>query len=458
MSPRSRIVRAITQRDAPVDFNTMSRSEVVKEFRRLAVESPKPITAAELPQGLWYALHRYFGSIDDARAAAGVEAPERARRWSKEIVAAEIARLHRRGVRITDLGLKHEHGALLGAITEYFGSIGDARRAARVPEPAPLPIKNRQRWDEARVVAEIEELHRSGESVANSKVPNPLLKAGKRYFGSWRNAVEAAGLDYVEVRLAHEPYTEEGLIEILRDHARDQPEMLLSDLGYKGFYPSILRLFGTLDAALERARIKGWPVRERMRALSKSEALAALRQREKKGLSTARETVREEQNVLYHSGIIHFGEWDLFCDAAGVDTESHNRRWTVDKLLDALRERDRKGLSLKPEDVKRDDSRLHASVLAYFGSYVRAVELVADAPWALTRWTPSLVLARLKEAARGRDRLTAREAGGALANACQKYFGSYSAACRAAGLTAIVGLGGAPKGTKRNSKPRQRTR
>ncbi|MFN0248651.1 MAG: hypothetical protein ACKV2T_17310 [Kofleriaceae bacterium] len=455
MSPRSRYVQTVTQGEAAEDFNTMSRANAVKAFRRLAAASSEPLKTTDLPQGLWYALRRYFGSIDDARVAAGVAGPEHPRRWSKETVAAEIVRLHRKGVRITNLGLKDEHGALLGAITEYFGSIVVARRAARVPEPAPLLVKKRQRWDEARVIAEIEELHRSGESVANSKVPNPLLKAGKRYFGSWKNAIEAAGLNYDEVRLAHEPYTEEDLLEILRDLARDQPEMLLSDLGYKGFFPTILRLFGTLDVALERARVKDWPVRERLRALSKSEALAALRQRERDGLSTARETVREEQNVLYHSGIIHFGEWQRFCDAAGVDTDSHNRSWTVDKLLDALRVRDRRGLSLKPEDVKREDSRLHSSVLAYFGSYVRAVELVADAPWALTRWTPSLVLARLKEAARGRDRLTAREAGGALANACQKYFGSYSAACRAAGLTAIVGLGGAPKGTRRRSKPRR---
>lgn len=230
--------------------------------------------------------------------------------------------------------------------------------------------------------------------------------------------------------------------------------MLVSEVGGYGFYPSVLRLFGSLEGALERARIKDWPIRERMRALSKSEALAALRQRERDGKSTARETVREDHNVLYHSGMIHYGEWHRFCEAAGVDTESHNCRWTADKLLDALRERDRKGLSLKPEDVKRDDSRLHGSVLSYFGSYVRAVELVADAPWALTQWTRELVIERLKSAARGRHRLTARDAGGSLASACQKYFGSYSAACRAAGLESVAGLGGPTKGTTRRSNAR----
>lgn len=452
MSRRPRYAKTTKELDAPFGdpFHTMSRAAVVKELRRLAAASKTPLSAGDLPQGLWYALKRYFGSIEAAREATGVAGPERARRWSKEAVAVELRRLHGRGVRLTDNALKGDYGALLAAIGEHFGSIVDARRYARVPEPPPLPPRKRERWDEQRVVAEIEELHGCGESVASSKVPTPLLKAGLRYFGSWKDAVEAAGLDYDKVRLAHEPYDEDEVTDLLRALRKSEPDMRWSEIGRRGFYPAIVRLFGSLEPALERAGIDDWPVRERMRALSKSRAIAALRLREREGKSTARETVRREHNVLYHSGIIHYGEWRRFCEAARIDTESHNRRWTADTLLDALRARERSGLSLKPEDVKRDDSRLHASVVSYFGSYVRAVELVADAPWALTKWSPTLVIEHLKAAARGRDRLTAREAGGSLANACQKYFGSYSAACRAAGLEYVIGSGGPPKATKRS--------
>jgi hypothetical protein len=60
--------------------------------------------AAELPYDLWLAVRRYFGSIEKAREAAKLDAPNFARRWSKEKVVAELQRLHADGVRITISG------------------------------------------------------------------------------------------------------------------------------------------------------------------------------------------------------------------------------------------------------------------------------------------------------------------------------------------------------------------
>jgi hypothetical protein len=146
--------------------------------------------------------------------------------------------------------------ALLGAIRQYFDGIIDARRLAVVPEPARLAqVGKRQRWDEQRVVAEIEELHRSGESIAASKVPNPLLKAGKRYFGSWKAAVESAGHDYGEVRMQHEAYSKDELVQELRELAEREPEMPWSTLYLLPFTNAITRLFGSHEAALRRARL-----------------------------------------------------------------------------------------------------------------------------------------------------------------------------------------------------------
>jgi hypothetical protein len=419
--------------------NKMSRDEVIREFRRLDLLAPDPLGAIDLPQPLWFALRRYFGSIEKARHAAGVRAPDLERRWSKSNVITEIRRLHQKGTRITDLALKEEHAGLLSAMREYFGSIVTARRAARVPEPAPLKPKKRQRWDEERVIAEIEELHRSGESIAASKVPNALLKAGKRYYDTWQNAVEAAGFSYDEVRLVREPYSKAELVDILRDLAKKQPRMTLAELDRQSFYPALVHLFGSVDAALKRARLQEWPVRERLPAMSREEAIKALRQRERVGKGTNWGAVQAEDHLLWHSGVLHFGEWERFTEAAGVDTESHQRRWTSEALLDALRDRDRKGLSMKPEDVKRDEPRLFWSVVGHFKSYIKAVRRVAYAPWALTYWTPEMVIERLRSIAGKRKRLTGRQAGGALVNQCQKHFGSYSAACRAAGLDAVVG-------------------
>ena len=62
------------------------------------------------------------------------------------MIADEIRRLHIGGVRLTEETVKAEHHGLLAAIGGLFSAIGEARRAAKVPEPAPLGGK-RQRWD-----------------------------------------------------------------------------------------------------------------------------------------------------------------------------------------------------------------------------------------------------------------------------------------------------------------------
>jgi hypothetical protein len=277
----------------------------------------------------------------------------------------------------------------------YFDSIGAARRTSRIPEPVPLGGK-RQRWDELRVVAEIEELDRSGASIAASKVTNPLLKAAKRYFGSWKEAVEAAGHDYDDVRLQREPYTKKEILDALRTLAASDPEMGWSDLHQLSFAPTVTRLFGSFEVALQRATLPAWPVRERYAALSRSDVIAEIQRRDAKGEDTNWEAVNTDDHRLWYSGVLHFGDWHRAIEVAGVDAEHHNRHWTPESLLEALAERDRRGLSLKPEDVRRDDSRLYASTLANFGSYVQAVQQVAPTPWALTKWTQRSVIERLR--------------------------------------------------------------
>jgi len=421
-------MRSVAQR-----AQTMSRVEVLAELRRLSALAATPLLTTELPYDLWLAVRRHFGSIDKAREVAKLDAPNLARRWSKPKVVAELRRLHAEGVRITDLGLKDEHGEVLGAIRMYFASIVEARRAARIPEPERLGGK-RQRWDELRVVAEIDELDRSGASIAASKVPNPLLKAGKRYFGTWKDAVEAAGYRYDEIRLQREPYTKKEILDELRSLAKSKPEMPWSELHRLSFAPTVTRLFGSFEVALQRAKLPTWPTRERYSALSRSEVIDEIQRRDAQGKDTNWEAVNTDDHRLWYSGILHFGDWHRAIEVAGVDADHHNRHWTPESLLEALAERDRRGLSLKPEDVRREDSRLYASTLAYFGSYVQAVSQVAATPWALTKWTRPLVIERLRAIAGKQGRVTAREAGTNLVAAAQRQFGSFSAASRAAGL------------------------
>lgn len=70
--------------------------------------------------------------------------------------------------------------------------------------------------------------------------------------------------------------------------------------------------------------------------------------------------------------MLHFGAY-LFAESAGVDMSEHNHSWTPEKLLAALHDRKRHGLSLKPADVRREDNALYMSARVYFGTFAEAV-------------------------------------------------------------------------------------
>jgi hypothetical protein len=60
-------------------------------------------------------------------------------------------------------------------------------------------------WTKRRIIEEIQRIGREGQDLSQKAVMRShgaLLSAAKssRYFGTWRKAIEAAGLDYGKVR------------------------------------------------------------------------------------------------------------------------------------------------------------------------------------------------------------------------------------------------------------------
>lgn len=61
---------------------------------------------------------------------------------------------------------------------------------------------SKQIWSPDLVIAEIRRLHAAGSDITQSRmgaIDSRLTSAAIRYFGSWRAAVEAAGIDYSQV-------------------------------------------------------------------------------------------------------------------------------------------------------------------------------------------------------------------------------------------------------------------
>jgi len=327
-----------------------------------------------------------------------------------------------------------EHGpaGLLFALYEYVGSIKRACLLARLPRPERRVFG--EPWDEDSVIEAIRSLHRAGKPVAMSKVDQRLYNAGRKLFGTWRDAVETAGLDYDKVRLVREAYTRKEVIALLRRLAKRHPQMAPFEVDRHPHGRAARKVFGTTARGIAAARIKGWPVRRSHAPMTKKQVIEKLRARKRTGKPVYMTAVHRDDPRLWRSGIAHWGRWPRVLAAARIaDDAPVRRKWSNKIILDQLRERQRRGLSLRTGDVKIDDPGLVQAAHNYFGSYREAAKRIGFDS-ARHPWTRERVISELRRHAKGGTRVTNTMAGPALTLAAWKLFGKFSEACRAAGL------------------------
>ena len=132
--------------------------------------------------------------------------PERV--WTKEKLIAKIRELDAQGVDLSPTSIQQTHSALFASARSrsHFGNWREAIEAAGLSYDGIKRLK--QRWSHDEIVRQIQEHHKEGHDLLDPmfKVKNRslyLAACAHRYFGSWRRAVQAAGLDHENMREGH---------------------------------------------------------------------------------------------------------------------------------------------------------------------------------------------------------------------------------------------------------------
>lgn len=179
-------------------------------------------------------------------------------RWTRKTIIQAILDREAAGLSLStepQTGVGTET-ALYRAAKRIYGSWREALLAAGVTPSRSIPS---HKWTPSRVLNAIRKLARRKHPVniasANERYPG-LVSAARRLFGSWKRALFAAGVDPTKF-CCPASWTREQVIEgILIRRLRDEP------LGYRTTEPRALvdaarRFFGTWGAAKEAAGIDG---------------------------------------------------------------------------------------------------------------------------------------------------------------------------------------------------------
>jgi len=206
---------------------------------------------------------------------------------------------------------------------ESFGSWRLALSQAGVRQPS---VASYSQSDMRQVLRAIRYLCHSGSSLKTQHVRanrNSLYDAALRHFGSWRYALEAAGINTTQVT-SHSEWGRDQIIE------------------------------GILLRAVERRPLGTTKVRP---------------------LSLKTAAVKE------------FGSWALALRASGLDPtdyiwrrpkncrgDSSGRKWNSVRVIKLIRQREVLGMPLDKNAVSRDNRPLVRAARAYFGDWTLAVE------------------------------------------------------------------------------------
>ena len=236
-------------------------------------------------------------------------------------------------------------------------------------------------WDKPRILQELRRLHRDGVNLSYSHLARSkqaLLSAAAYHFGSYRGAIEKAGIDYAEV-IQRPRWNKQRIIRLLKDAKRKGIELHWSSVTRRGdelaraaFAAIQPRLFGRWDRALHAAGLDADDV-VMYRAWDKASVVFELKARAQDNEPLNSGGLQKDDPGLHAAAIRYFGSYPAALRAAKFNPSQvrERRRWDKQGLLKSLKSASKRG-ALSDTELRRSDPGLYGAAIRIFGTFTAA--------------------------------------------------------------------------------------
>lgn len=302
------------------------------------------------------------------------------KKWNAETIVSALKALHAQGTKINVHYIQSANSGLYHAGIRLYGSW----RAVLVAADLLHAVSQRKRWSKQIIIAMIEEMIEKKEPLNNGYVKNnhrSLYTSSCHYFGSWKEAIEAVGVDYDAIRLTvRRTWSKETIVkEILR--RRDAGLTLSGMLIQKedvGLYEAAMLHFGKHGWA-EAREAAGLPRRDPRPGIiyDKQIVIDSLRKLHDEGHDiNVSAFIGSPHANLMTAGIRLFGSHDKALTAAGFNPEKirKQRRWTKAKVLREIRALEKARVRLNWWTIGQTHNALCSTAVRLYGTWGQAVE------------------------------------------------------------------------------------
>ncbi|HVF11395.1 MAG TPA: hypothetical protein VNA16_11355 [Abditibacteriaceae bacterium] len=185
-----------------------TRKNIVAEIRRLHGENAA-LNYSSVEANYLYLVRAaswHYGSWRRAIEAAGLEYESLAKyqRWDRKRIIARIRELHAAGVDLSWRSISQEIDPRLAAAALRANGFLSWRAAIAAAGLDIDAVAHYKYWTPERVLREIKAYHKAGHALSSKAMQDrdqSLFCAARRRFGSWDNALVAAGFEVAAIRL-----------------------------------------------------------------------------------------------------------------------------------------------------------------------------------------------------------------------------------------------------------------
>lgn len=227
-----------------------------------------------------------------------------------------------------------------------------------------------QHWTRPRLIAEIRRLHRAGHPLRLTVAPIKLVRAAEKVIGSWKSAVEEAGLKYDDLLLLNR-WNRKKIITTIWKLAEDGVPLDATSIRrnyFSLFCATKLWFKSNWGNALEAAGINPEEHKKHRGRWDRKKAGVWVQKQFEKGQSIlARDIPADLKNFAqYHIN----GGWAGFVESLGISYPGkRDRNWTRDLVLEEIRRIQSESEPLNYSAVKISDSNLLRKALEFFGKW-----------------------------------------------------------------------------------------
>ena len=237
-------------------------------------------------------------------------------------------------------------------------------------------------WNKPEIIRTLKRLYKGGTDLSYNALAakkQALVSAAAYHFGSYRQAVEKAGIDYAAV-IRRPRWTKAMIIQLIKQAKRKGDDLHWSavtrrrdELGKAAFASLQPRLFGSWARALTAAGLDADDV-SRYRKWDKDTIIFELRARFRGHEPLNSGALQREDPGLHAAAVRHFQSYDGALRAARLDPAvlRERRSWDKADVIKSLKAARKSGRHLSDSAVRSEQPALYGAAVRLFGSFTAA--------------------------------------------------------------------------------------